>query len=136
MRYTNKLNLPGQFVRLAESDPHIYGDKYYSVTELLKPVREIVLERIHRDEIERDVADEIPAILGTAVHAIFESAADPKDWPEVKLEATFGDCVVTGRADLVSGEEIVDYKTTWSGKVMRGDFSELERQVKCYAYIL
>lgn len=136
MRHTNRLNLPEQFVRLAESDPHTYKDNYYSVTELLKPVREIVLERVHRDEIVRDIADEIPAILGTAVHAIFQSAADPKDWPEVALEARFGDCAVTGRADLLSGEEIVDYKTTSSGKVMKGDFAEWERQVKCYAYLL
>ena len=56
MRIKNKLGLPKPFVSAVERE-YQYKDKQYSVTTILKDVREILLTRRHNDEIEQDVAD-------------------------------------------------------------------------------
>ena len=44
----------------------------YRVTQLLKGIRETILERRHYHEIEQDVSDMIWLLFGTAVHSIIE----------------------------------------------------------------
>ena len=73
MKITNKLNLPQPFVD-AVTREYQYKDKQYSVTAILKDVREILLTRRHNDEIEQDVADMIWLIFGTAVHKVLEDS--------------------------------------------------------------
>ena len=72
MRITNKYGLPQAFVKMAESD-YEYRPKRYSVTSILKGIRETLLERRHHNEIEVDVSDMVWALFGTAVHEILAS---------------------------------------------------------------
>ena len=50
MKITNKLNLPKQLVELVNSNykPNLHQ---YSCTTILKPTRQIILERRYNDEI-------------------------------------------------------------------------------------
>ena len=137
MKYTNKQNLPQQFVDFAESDPHECKDGEYSVTELLKPVREIVLSRRYADRIEKDVADCVPALLGSAVHAIFERYTRPGAIAEFQCFAKVGEAKITGRIDLLdpAAGMIEDYKTCSVSKVMKADFEDWRKQVLMYAWL-
>ena len=49
MKITNKLNLPSAFVNMAQSD-YKPTPKQYSATTLLKPTRQIILERRHSEK--------------------------------------------------------------------------------------
>lgn len=133
----NRLGLPLPFVEFAlEADSkHDYEPHVYSVTELLNPIRKIALYRMHRDEIETDVSDAIPALFGTAVHAILEGKATGMR-SEVPVSAEFKGFEVTGRIDLIDGDAIVDYKTCSASKVQKKDFLDWETQCKCYSYLL
>ena len=133
----NRYALPEAIARFAEEADAAHEAKphRYSVTELLKPVREIALARLHPDECERDVADAIPALLGTAVHKILESMSEGKR-AEVPVCAEIGGIEVSGRIDLVDGDAIVDWKTSTVAKARKGDCSDWLRQCKAYAYLL
>ena len=71
MKYTNKLNLPQSIVdSFTESDTPIKNR--YSVTEILKSNKEILLTRKYWNNIEVDVSECINMLFGTAVHKILE----------------------------------------------------------------
>ncbi len=138
---TNKQNLPEAFVKYASDGDRDYVPHRYSVTELLLPVREIILNRKHAHEIETDVADCIPALFGTAVHQVLENNAPVLESgieTEVSIECEFGDDVVAGRIDLLDlvKKEILDYKTCSVSKVMREDFNDWEMQNMIYSYLI
>ena len=78
MIITNELNLPAPFVDAATSD-HKYTPKRYSVTAVMKGVRESILQRRHDAEIEQDASDMVWAIFGTAVHSILEQSQETAD---------------------------------------------------------
>lgn len=136
---TNKLNLPDAFVKYATSD-HIIVDNRYSVTELLKPVKEILLYREHSNEIDVDVSDLIPALFGTAVHNILEENTVATDTliPEYALETQFEGITIAGRIDLVDFKKaiITDYKTCSVNKIVKQDFNDWKLQGLAYAYLL
>ena len=133
MKITNKLNLPEVFVKLATSDKE-YKDHRYSVTELLMPTREIILNRKYAHEIETDVADTIPALFGTAIHKIFEEA-EPEN-AEVKLETVInGEDTIVGIIDKIRDDAIEDYKTCSVSKVMKQDFDDWKLQGFIYAWM-
>ena len=133
---TNRHALPEAIVRFAESGERPITDNRYSVTELLKPVREIVLSRRYASEIEEDVSDCLPALFGTAVHAILEGNAPEGSETEVALEAEIEGRVLSGRIDLLEGTIVSDYKTCSVSKVLRNDFADWDRQGLCYAWLV
>lgn len=137
MRYTNKLNLPEAIIKFVNSDEHEIKPHRYSVTELLNPTRMILLYRKYYNEIVRDVSDSVPALLGTAVHGIFEKYSDPEK-SEVEVEATIGEDTLAGRIDYLDldSKTITDYKTTSCAKVVREDFSDWKMQGLMYAYLV
>lgn len=119
MRLTNETGLPDTIVKVAErlvnSHPDMGGNRY-SVTELLKSVRQIVLGRIHADEIQMDVQDTFSMWNGTAIHAMLEEASKGIDRfeGEQRLEAEIDGVVISGAYDLYDRETetIYDYKTS------------------------
>ena len=133
MKITNKYNLPKPFVKMAESDYQPTPNRY-SVTTLLKPVREIILSRRHYNEMEQDIADMTWALFGTAVHKILEDYGE--NTSEVFLTVPIGKYEVSGRIDLIDGDTVIDYKTTSIWKFKMGDFSDWEKQTKMYAFLL
>lgn len=141
MIITNKQNLPEAFLKYATEGNREYKEHRYSVTELLLPVREILLNRKHAHEIESDVSDTIPALFGTAVHNILEQYAPILETDvkaEESVEAVFGDDIVAGRIDLLNlaSESIEDYKTCSVSKVMKQDFEDWRLQGLAYALLV
>lgn len=138
MKITNTMKLPQPFVDAVTSD-YQYKDKRYSVTTLLKPVREIMLLRRHNEEIESDVSDMLWAIMGTAMHSILENSTEGKHLlTEKALEVKFGDYTLSGRNDLYNTRSftVVDYKYTSVWKYILKDYEDYRMQGLMYVYML
>lgn len=139
MIITNNSNLPAPFVRMAEED-YTPTPRRYSVTTLLKPVREILLNRRYGDEIEQDCADMIWLIFGKAVHSVLEHyGTGESEFAEEKLAFTLDNgCTVSGIVDLydIDKAEVVDYKTASVWKVIYNDFEDWRKQGMMYAWLL
>lgn len=137
MKISNKLKLPQPFVDAVSGD-YQYKEKRYSVTTLLKPIREIMLLRRHNSEIEQDVSDMIWAIFGTAVHSVLENNTNGKLIAEQKLEMKIGDYTLSGKSDLFDPirNELIDYKVTSTFKVLKQDFEDYRLQGLMYCYLL
>ena len=137
MKITNKLNLPQPFVD-AVTREYQYKDKQYSVTTILKDVREILLTRRHNDEIEQDVADMIWLIFGTAVHKVLEDSKeeDTEFKEEHFVEEVENGYKLSGQADLYNAEEkmITDYKTCSVWKIIYNDWDDYKKQLLMYAW--
>lgn len=139
MRITNKENLPLPFVRMAEGEYEI-KPKRYSVTTLLKPVREILLNRRHADEIEQDCSDMIWLLYGKAVHAVLQKYSEgANEFAEEKLTVELENgYTVSGIIDLydIDKAEVVDYKTASVWKAVYKDYEDWRKQGLMYAWLL
>lgn len=96
---------------------------------------------LNADNLEQDVADRIPALLGSAVHKIIEKGS--KDIPghivEERLFCEILGWKISGAVDLQidNGDgtwEINDYKVT-SVYSVQTEKPEWEQQLNCYAYL-
>jgi len=138
MPITNKMGLPRPLVEMASRE-YLVRDKVYSVTTLLKGVREVLLERRHRQEIERDVSDMIWMLFGTAVHDVLEQHTEGEDeLKESRIQYPVGDYFLTGQFDLYNDKTrtVTDYKTASVWKLIFGDFTDWKRQLLCYCWLL
>ena len=136
MKITNKNNLPEGFVRACSTNKHNKPGRL-SATTLLKGIKEIILTERHFDEIEIDVADQIWAIWGTAVHALLEhEGAD--EVAEEYVELPMSGITITGRIDNFDLRKgiITDYKTASTWKVKFADFDDWKKQGLIYAMLL
>ncbi|MDY0388504.1 MAG: hypothetical protein RBT65_15545, partial [Methanolobus sp.] len=71
MKYTNKNSVPDMIVRAVRDGQWYSGlgeERFASVTELLNPVKIILLTKRHRDDISVDVTESLYMLLGSAVH--------------------------------------------------------------------
>lgn len=141
MRITNKHGLPETIVRAVQDDEYDKGDSVLSVTQLISPPRIVLLQNLNKDNLEVDVADRVPALLGTAVHKILEKGS--KDLPNYHLEERLFDVIegwkISGAVDVQidNGDgtwQINDYKVTGTYSV-QADKPEWEQQLNCYAYL-
>lgn len=139
MKITNELGLPEPFVEAAKSD-HVYTDKRYSATAVLKGTREAILQRRHADEIETDAADMVWAIFGSAVHQILENSQETstqlqENWLSVDMPNGYA---LSGIFDLYddSTGTVTDYKTASVWKVQMGDYSDWRDQTLIYCWML
>lgn len=96
-----------------------FGD--YSATTLLNPPRMVQLQKRHPDAVERTVASQFAAFIGSGVHAHFEEMLRYKSVvePRYELERTVMDkvCdrVITGKFDILwNGRHLYDIKTCFS----------------------
>jgi hypothetical protein len=138
MKITNNLNLPASLVDVVSRE-YEYKDKRYSVTSLLKGVRETILQRRHHNEIEQDVSEMIWLILGTAAHRVMEDYNEgQEEFKEEKLSVPIGEYTLSGIFDLYSADkkQVVDYKTCSVWKIIHGDYDEWKMQLLIYAYML
>ena len=139
MKITNRANLPAPFVRMAEDEYEI-KPKVFHVTELLKPVREILLKRRYHDELELDCSDSTFMVLGKGVHAVLERYSEgesefAEERLNVELENGYS---VSGAIDLydMAKAEVVDYKTASVWKVIYQDYDDWRKQGLTYAWLL
>lgn len=136
MRILNRFNLPSAFVEVAEKNLRdAPTDGRYSVTEILKPVKEIILWRREYSVTEQDVSELINAMFGTAFHLMFEQVGSGEAEVEVETEIESG-VVLSGRIDRIEDFTVVDYKTTTVAKFQRGDFDDYKKQGLMYAWLL
>jgi hypothetical protein len=114
------------------------GEKVISVTQLIGPAQKLVLERKHAADLEMDVLDTIPALLGQALHHILERAgpAAPSHVQERRLEAQHDGWTISGKADLYETREgvIVDYKNSSVWTYVFGKI-EWENQLNVYRWL-
>lgn len=136
MQVTNKLNLPAAFVNSVSRSKH-NAPGCFSATTLNKGAKEIILTDRHWDEISIDAADSVWAVLGTAVHALLESAPD-NNFHEEHFEVPVCNSTVTGTVDSYDLEHAIinDWKTASVWKVQFADFSDWYQQGMTYAWLL
>ena len=144
MRITNNTGLPEPLVKMAERlvNSHPAGSvDTFSVTEMLKSVRQSVLAR--RSEITRDVQDTAALWIGTAVHDALEREGidNPELVTETRLYTKLGDYTLSGEFDMLEtlDDTIVDYKTSMVSRIEKNREVEADkwiRQLYAYAYLL
>lgn len=140
MKITNQFNLPVTLLNAVKDDEYDKGDSVLSVTQLISSPRIVLLQDVNASNLSVDVADRVPALLGTAVHKIIEKGS--KDIPnhivEERLFAEVMGWKISGAVDLQidnGGEwEINDYKVTSVYSVM-DEKSEWVQQLNAYAYL-
>ena len=143
MKITNKLNLPKQLVELVNSN-YVPTPKQYSCTTILKPTRQIILERRYSDKIEQDVSDMCWMIFGIAVHSVIENSnEDEGQFKEEKLKVNLGKYwkelegyYLSGRSDMIDliEKKIIDWKTCSAWKVIYKDFEDWKKEMLIYAW--
>lgn len=123
-----------------------FGD--FSVSDLINPVRLTALQKRYKDEVTRDPQSLIGALIGTAIHELFENRLKVAAVynPKYILERTVQDIVrveetevlITGRFDILYDlKYIYDIKScsTWK-KVFSPGFEDWTLQQNLYAYLL
>ena len=145
MRITNVYNLPQQLVDVVSSD-YQPKENQYSCTTILKPTRQIILERKYFNDIEQDVSDMAWLIFGIAVHSIIENGkeTDTQFKEEYLIEDLGKFCKelegykLSGRSDLIDLEkgEIVDWKTCSVWKVLFKDYEDWKKETLIYAWLV
>src|SRR5437762_14151842 len=108
---TNRLGLPQPIVDAVRNDPYTSGHSDITVTQLLRPARAVALEREHRDEIVEDAADRLWALCGQIGHAILERGSK-QVLTERRFFAQIAGWNVSGQADLIPPDMLIDYKFT------------------------
>ena len=136
MIVTNNLHLPEAFVKAVSVERH---NKVgcYSATTLNKGTKEIILQERHWEEFTTDVADNVWAVWGTAVHELFEKIQDD-NFHEEKFDIEVSQSHVTGVVDSYDMESgiINDWKTASVYKVINSDFNDWHKQGMTYAWLL
>lgn len=119
MKYTNKTNLP-KFVQLAlesnEYDGPKASENIISVTTLLDSPYIHSLKIKHKNDITKDVSDQVWSLFGTAFHNMMEQSLEDNDnfIVEKRLTTIIDGITISGSFDMYDKKEkmIVDYKTT------------------------
>lgn len=133
MTITNKKNLPEPFVSVVKK--RMFKPTNYSASMLSRSAREVWLTRRYYDRIEKDVADELWALFGTAVHYILEKGSSSMDLSEEYLSVELDGVKVTGYSDYYRDAKVTDYKTTTVWKIVHQDFGDWGAQLNVYAYL-
>ena len=77
MQITNHADIPLALAIWAINDSYDYVNdpNYFSVTTLLKPIRQIVLSRrVNTEELSKDVEDFLATAMGTSIHDSIENS--------------------------------------------------------------
>jgi len=140
MKITNRHNAPSAIVNNVMNDEYSRGDADISVTQLLSSPRIVLLQRVNEHNMETDVVDRIPSMLGTAMHKVLEKGANPGEIVEERFFYTILGVKVSGAVDLQIPKadgtwEINDYKITSVYSVM-ADKWEWAAQLNMYAYLM
>jgi hypothetical protein len=135
MNYTNRANIPEVFVEAItkRSKQYSKGDADYSVSDLLISPREYWLKKIHEDKLSVDVSDLIAAWEGHLIHDAVEKGVK-RAIMEFDIDGTF--VKLSGAADCVTEDTIVDYKTTSVWTIIHGsNIDKWTQQINCYSYL-
>ena len=144
MKITNKLNLPQPFVDAVQSD-YKPKEHQYSVTTVLNPTRQVILQRRYNEEITQDVADMIWMLFGTALHSVLENSKESESQFKEEylkqdlgiLDESLSGYYLSGKADLldVLKKRMTDYKTTSVFKIQKKDYEDWRKQLLIYSWL-
>lgn len=110
--------------------------KHFRVTELIRPVQQVVLERRHNEEMETDVMNLVNAWRGSAIHEFLSRFDKMNALQEIDLEIEIGGELVKGRPDHYEDETILDFKNCKVWKYVFRDFGDWEEQTNFYALMM
>ena len=137
MKITNVTGLPKILVTAVSNQRKPSPDSV-SCTELIDSplVRRLKLE--NWDVLEVDVAEQVKAMLGTALHAYIESHASNDEHSELSLKREVDGFNVTGTCDYLHDGVLSDWKTTsvWSVMLNNEWLDKVEKQLQVYAWLL
>jgi hypothetical protein len=165
MRFTNSYSLPDPLVHALQGDQYdLKGapSNIISVTTLISPPKQKILEARHDAEIEIDVSERLWMLLGTACHEVVEKATSRDDLSEERWFLDTTDMMVytmpanadlnkmawyvkdhlyvSGKLDLyeASTKKLSDYKITsvWSWLLEKKMKPEHAAQLNINAYAL
>jgi hypothetical protein len=122
----------------------------YSVTGLLRPAREIMLQKRYKDEIDAapfthdKLEKNLKSFKGTAIHNHFEYMLrrfmNKNRKKGYLIERRIWDRIngrkVSGKFDAFLNGCLYDWKTTSVWKRIFGDWTDFEKQLNLYAYLL
>lgn len=115
MNLSNLKGFPQALYDAIKNDPYDKGLADFSITELLKPPRQRVLQLNHAHEIEEDVEDKLYALYGQVAHLILERA-NRVDLSEKRFFMDVGGYKISGQIDTLCLEDgtLSDFKFTTS----------------------
>lgn len=136
MIITNKYNLPDVLVRALEKDYYSKNTKY-SVTQILKSVQQVILEKRYYSQIKQDITERLWSFLGSAIHDFLEKGENEHSLIEERL--VYKD-ILSGKFDYFDTEKkiLYDYKITSVWKIIynNDNFKDFRIQLSIYAYLL
>jgi hypothetical protein len=146
VKISNRFNLPDTILRAVAATDERYsrGPVDRSVTQLIRPPRIQLLQRKHWDDIEKDVSDEVWALLGSALHQILELGKTKDMVVEERLYAHVDGWDLSGMADVQTINpdgtiSLADYKMTSSYVLLKDEgaaSAEWTAQLNMLAYLV
>jgi len=134
MKLTNKHNIPEPIYQYVLERLYPPKEGRLGITDLINPPLIRTLRLKYWDNIEQDVSEFLWMVLSGGIHHIL-SKYDDKLLLEHKMEYQIGDITVVGKADIIDGDAIDDYKVTSIWSYLLGAKDEWEQQLNCYAYL-
>jgi len=140
MKITNKLGLHKTVFnavknwgkRTSEPDPD-----YWRVTELIRPVQQVLLERRHHDKLETEAMDLLSAWLGSAAHELLSKQEVKNALQEETISAELEGFKIVGKPDHYEDGVLLDFKVTRVWSVIFGSRNEeWTQQLNIYRYML
>ena len=142
MEFTNKTELPDWVHKgLTHSTYNRDGIKFdISCTRLIDSPQIAALWREHGKDVVEDSMDRVWSAWGTATHSVFEESnkSNPDVLMEKRFLSTYLGKVVSAQVDTYEIKEGVlsDIKTSGAYKVIKGDYSQWERQLNVGAQLM
>lgn len=139
MKVTNVTDLPDYLFEWLRQDEYDYEEGVLSATDLIYPVRRLILMQRHFDEIVLDCTDRISRRLGTAIHESFEKVPMPGIEKENRLYTEMSGQKLSGKYDMLKelpGDKykLIDIKTTSVWTHIYGSHKWRE-QLSIYRYL-
>jgi hypothetical protein len=138
-------------IEILKAIMHVENQRYhssgnFSTTEVIDPPRLVCMKKRYAEQIHRDIETQVDALMGTAMHGLFEKNltefGDSKYQLEEEVSADFTVLGQTrklsGRYDiLVDRKDIVDVKTAkcWK-KIFDPKLISWTEQQNIYAQLL
>jgi hypothetical protein len=134
MILTNKFNLPEIIVRsIGESWPPAIGR--VAVTALIDSPLIRYLKIKHWDQLTEDASDRLWALLGMAAHTVVQRGRPHDAKAEQYMKMPVNGMDVTGRSDLIIGNELIDLKVTSVYSFLLGEKESWVKQLNVYNYM-
>lgn len=134
MILTNEFNIPEIIVRaMGESYAPQVGR--VAVTALIDSPLIRYLKIKYWDQLTEDVSSRMWALLGQSAHTVIQRGRSHTDKVEEYLKIFVNGMAVTGRSDILIGDELVDLKVTSVFAFLLGEKDAWNCQLNVYNYM-